>query len=209
MHKFKNLAGQRFGRLAVTADFERRGYDTYWLCLCDCGKTTKVRVGHLCAGKIQSCGCLANEMIGNRARRHGMHRSPEWRSWMKMRGRCKDPNNNEFHRYGGSCVTICGAWDNFAQFYADMGSKPTPKHSIDRIDPDGNYEPKNCRWADAITQANNHRNSKKITFSGLTMTPAQWERHLNLPRQIVNSRMRSGWIVEKTLTAPVRRWASV
>jgi hypothetical protein len=97
--------------------------------------------------------------------KHGAARTngetPEYRSWRAMRDRCNCESHSEYKRYGARGIRVCERWNDFTLFLADMGPKPTARHSIDRIDPDGNYEPSNCRWATAIEQARNKRNSKR------------------------------------------------
>jgi hypothetical protein len=105
-----------------------------------------------------------------------------------MRERCLNPNNIRYDRYGGRGITICARWyygeaglSGFACFCADMGPKQSPRHTLDRIDNDGNYEPGNCRWATPREQANNSRRNHFITMAGRTLSLADWSRQLNFP----------------------------
>ena len=106
---------------------------------------------------------------------HRMTGTPEHRAYWNMVGRCEDPTVDRFPVYGGRGISVCARWRaNFADFLADMGLRPSPLHSIDRIDVNGNYEPGNVRWALIRDQARNKRNNVQVTVDGVTMTAADW-----------------------------------
>jgi hypothetical protein len=109
-------------------------------------------------------------------KKHGMSRSPEYSIWAGMRKRCLNPSYREFRLYGGRGITIAPRWEDFDNFLADMGSRPSDKHSLDRIDSDGNYEPSNCRWATDLEQSNNTSRNIWITYQGKRHTVAQLAR---------------------------------
>lgn len=159
-----SLMGQRFTRLVVLdrAGSNARG-TSRWLVQCDCG-TRKIVRGDVLTRKAEptkSCGCLHLEILRRSHRLvHGDSRSAEWWTWIGMIQRCEDANHHNWERYGGRGITVCERWrSSYAVFLADMGRKPSPKHSIDRYpNNSGNYEPGNCRWATASEQRQNQRN---------------------------------------------------
>lgn len=138
-----------------------------------------------------------------RGYRHGLRNTPEYYIWQSMNRRCYEQSRADYPRYGGRGITVCQRWrDSVAAFYEDMGPKPSPQHSIDRIDSNGNYEPQNCRWATQEQQANNKRSSHYLTHDGLTLTIAQWARKLDISEKVLGRRLSRGWPVEKALTTP-------
>lgn len=161
--RFKDLSGQVFSRWSVVSYAGMHPKNgAMWNCRCECGTERAVLGKYLWTAKSHSCGCYNLDRIVERNTKHGFaprkRKTAEYETWERMRGRCLNPANPRFHYYGGRGVTICPSWlDSFEAFLADMGPRPTPKHSIDRINNDGNYEPSNCRWALPIVQQNNRR----------------------------------------------------
>ena len=159
--KRKDLTNQRFGKLtALTRGPNTQNHNrSTWICTCDCGNTTIVWAKRLQNSDTRSCGCLLLETC----LKHGQsNETTEYAAWRSMKERTSNPNHKTYHYYGGRGITVCDAWKNsFEVFFHDMGRKPTPNHSLDRIDNDGNYEPSNCRWATRSEQQNNTRRNKK------------------------------------------------
>src|SRR5690606_6056327 len=135
---------------------------------------------------------------------HAMTRSPEYRAWQHMRERCSNPRVHNYHRYGGRGIKVCDRWANsFENFLADMGPRPSPEHSLDRYpNPDGDYEPGNCRWATPEQQTRNRRTNKILSFKGREQTLTDWCQELDLEPSIVSTRLRRGWTVERALNTP-------
>lgn len=148
------LTGRRFGRWTVLPQRKRGpGFRKFWLCICACGTRRFVSGTTLRSGCSNSCGCLRDEL----ATTHGMTNSPTHRSWAAMLRRCSNRKVWNFKYYGGRGIRVCRRWRrSFAAFYADMGKRPRGK-SIDRRNNDGNYTPKNCRWATRSEQRKNQR----------------------------------------------------
>lgn len=149
-----DLTGQKFGKLTVlriAVRAQRKPYThTKFLCACDCGKETIVDGGYLRSGRTRSCGCLRADTMRHLFRTHGdrvdKFYTSEYSAWSSMRGRCLNPNNQKYYRYGARGIQVCERWNSYENFLEDMGRKPSPQHSLDRINVHGNYEPSNCRW---------------------------------------------------------------
>lgn len=203
-YRTKDLTGKRFGRLTVLEFSACRANGAHWLCRCECGNETVVGSVHLGNGHSQSCGCFGREqrLVANTT--HGMSNTPEFRSWAHTLSRCYNTRVAKYPRYGGRGIQVCDRWRiSFEAFFADMGPKPSPRHSIERIDNDGNYEPGNCVWATAPEQSRNKSNTVRLTFAGRTQCVAAWAEELGMRVTTLWGRLNRGWSVERTLTEPV------
>ncbi len=141
--------------------------------------------------------------------KHGLCKTAEYKLWSWMHSRCYCKSNPSYANYGGRGIKVCDRWRNSVQaFIEDMGLRPTPKHTLERINNDGDYEPNNVRWATRKEQAQNKRiksNSRFITFKGETLTLTQWSRKTGIPGNHLRWRLRH-WSVEKALTTPVTKY---
>lgn len=195
MIKTKDLIRQTFNRLTVVSRAsDSKSGNVRWDCVCTCGKSVAgVQVGNLKSGQVKSCGCLKLEVLAVIKKTHGLRSSPEYSTWSKMLQRCHNQNNPKYVIYGARGIQVCDRWrTSFDNFYTDMGPKPSPKHSIDRVDNNGNYSPENCKWATKTEQANNTRSNIVITYEGLTKTLGEWCRDLNANYHRVYGRLRRG-----------------
>lgn len=191
------LKGKVFGKLTVVDIDRTEGGLSYWLCSCACGGSRVVRNGNLTSGNTKSCGCTKRN-----PRKHGLLHRPEYRTWSSMRTRCENPHSISYNRYGGRGIQVCERWREFANFFSDMGPRPSAHHSIDRIDSDGDYEPRNCRWATRKEQSDNKARTNKLTVRGETKTLAEWASETGLTQYILWSRLRRGWAPANIVAVP-------
>jgi hypothetical protein len=196
MPKKIDLTGRSFGRLTVLSENGRSTHGAIlWACRCACGGFCVVVGDRLRTGHTRSCGCLAREIATERAATmnvtHGQSTSRAYHLWSGMMTRCLNPKRSTWGRYGGRGITVCERWRSFENFYADMGDPPA-RMSLDRIDNDKGYEPGNCRWANAHTQSQNRRHCLQVSYGGMTMTLAEWGRHLGISRWTLYDRYRRG-----------------
>lgn len=141
---------------------------------------------------------------------HGLKKTPEYNSWVAMKGRCYNNNDSHYHRYGGRGIKVCDRWLNsFINFLDDMGNKPTTKHSLDRIDNDGDYSPDNCRWVTNIEQGNNKSDTVFVEYNGIKKTIRQWSDFTGISYKTLRQRLFIyNWPVGKALTTNVREYSN-
>lgn len=206
--KLVDLTGQRFGRLVVIrrASLNIRGKPA-WDCRCDCGAHRTIPGAALRKRNTRSCGCLKRDASTNRMRMHGDachgHTTAEFRAWCSARERCSNPKNPAFKNYGGRGIVVCERWlTSYDTFLADMGRKPSPAHTLDRVDNNGPYSPENCRWATRVVQANNTRRNRLLEEDGHVHTAKDWSHLTGLSLSCIWTRLSNGWSIHDTLTLP-------
>lgn len=199
-YKVRDLTGQKFGRLTALDFSHRDGWNYYWKCQCDCGNVVYVHNGSLLSKNrgTKSCGCWNRESASKRNKTHGMTKTKIHHAWYTMLQRCDNPKATGYYNYGGRGIRVCLEWYDFAQFYADMGDRPSG-HCLDRIDNDGNYCKENCRWVTHRQNHNNKRTNKPITHNGQTKTGAEWGRLLGIPKSTIRNRLNNGYKPEEIL----------
>jgi hypothetical protein len=188
----KDLRGKKFGCLTVIErNFSKKR--TAWLCQCDCGKRTVVASGELQSGGTKSCGHL---LVGRKPT-HNMSHTPTWNTWTTMIARCQRQKHEHYRYYGGRGIKVCERWQSFANFWADMGTRPDGM-TIDRIDGNGNYEPGNCRWATRLEQQQNKPKKRYETTRGL-LTAEEMAEIVGCTTTAIWVRLRNGWTKEELL----------
>lgn len=206
-HNFVNLARQRFGRWYVAGPCEKRGNKIYWRCICRCPARTErwVNGESLRSDKSTNCGCIRREKVAARNTRHGKTYTREYVNWCGMIARCENPNHKAYQRYGGRGIKVCPRWrESFREFFRDMGVPPSPRHTLDRIDNDGDYEPRNCRWVLNKKNCRNRPGVIMLTYRGVSLPLNEWAERKGLPPKTVYARIRRGWSVHQSLTTPVK-----
>ncbi len=209
MPKLIDITGQRFGRWTVT----QYAGCSRWLCRCDCGTERDVISNDLRDSKSRSCGCLQREKAKQNARlltlTHDRSRTPEYKAWKAMIKRCENPHDVGFASHGARGITVDPEWrSDFMSFYRDIGPRPSPAYSLDRIDNDGPYAPGNCRWATRTIQARNMTTNRLVSFNGQRQCVAAWAEELGISRDVLYHRLDEGWSVQRAFTEPVHSKAN-
>lgn len=199
--------GQRFVRWVVISERAKSVRVPSVQCQCDCGVVRIVRIGRLLSGNSRSCGCLRNEEKTKHGRTTRAAGKPisEYEIWKAMWQRTTNQNHKDYADYGGRGIIVCEHWREFANFYADMGPRPSKAHTIERDKNEEGYSPGNCRWATRSEQNKNKRNTRLITAAGKTMHLAEWARELGCRHSTIRSRIASGWSEEQAVTTTVQK----
>ena len=197
----EKLIGQTFGFWTITAiatGAKRKSF----VCRCVCDAEKVVPHSNITAGKSKSCGCKMASFVAESKVKHGKHGTPIYRRWADMNDRCSRASHISYPNYGGRGIKVCDRWLDFSNFYEDMGDVPDGM-TLDRIDPDGNYEKSNCRWATMTEQQNNKRSNRVLEHGGVKKTVAEWGRTLDIKASTIHARLANGWTVEDALTKEV------
>ena len=204
-----DLTARRFGRLTAISRSCNINGRVAWLCRCDCGVETTVIGNKLQQGRTVSCGCRRRDILNNMSnvgKSNATHKgtgTPEFRTWTGMKTRCFNVRSQDYEQYGGRGITVCDRWLSFETFLADLGPRPTPQHSIDRINNDGNYEPGNCRWATKKEQSRNQSTSRILSLNGRSQSVAAWAEEVGMKADTLRHRLDRGQTLTEALSKPV------
>lgn len=194
---YSALVGSTVGEWTVVDIFRPLRGPQKLVCRCSCGTVAQHHVHPFLKRVSSRCGAC------RRKGKHGMRRSPEWKSWSSMRERCNNPKHQSFVHYGGRGIRICDRWSDidtgFAAFFSDMGRKPSRSHSIDRVDVNGHYEPGNCRWATQRQQQRNRRSNVLIEAFGRTQCVSAWAEEIGVTTECVLWRLQR-WPIEQAVS---------
>lgn len=206
------MTGYKIGHITVIRREGSKNGQSTWLCKCSCGKTFVQYGGALRNGKVISCGHIyadktERQKIAHNSiakTKHGDCSSRLYFVWLDMRRRCDSPNDISYKNYGARGIKVCDEWSSdyvaFKEWAINAGYNPNAKRgecTLDRIDPNGDYSPDNCRWVSMNVQSNNRRNSYTITWNGETHTSKEWESITGIPRGTIYTRYKSGWPIDK------------
>lgn len=211
MSRYKNISGQKFGRLIA---IERIGQDEQgillWKCKCECGNEVIVRVSNLINGHTKSCGCLQKEKAAEVNTIHGgtkrENKSRLFVVWCNMKSRCFNEKATGYGYCGARGISVCRKWRESYEVFRkwSLENGYSEDLQIDRIDNERNYKPANCRWITSQKQNNNRRNNRLLTYQGETKTVAEWARKVEIKRGTLSARInRSNWSVKKALETPI------
>lgn len=208
MNKMIDMTGLRFGKVQVISFNRKAKSETYWNCVCDCGKNYVQRGSTLRrkTSPTRSCGCLGVAAVKAANTIHGMTKTRAYKAWIGMKSRCLYEKDVAYEHYKKRGITVCEDWaSSFEQFYEDMG-EPAKGLTLDRIDNNKGYFKENCRWADYFTQNRNRSDTKFFTYQGESKCIKEWALILGIKPHTVYKRVENGWDVETALTTPARRY---
>lgn len=191
--RFIDLTGQTFGHLLVLSYHDSPNGVSRWVCECKCGNIVTVRSTVLKRTEgVRSCGCWKREQAILRYTTHGMAHSPEYHAYYGAYRRCMELTCPSYPSYGGRGIKFLYA--SFDQFHAELGNRPSPKHSLDRKDVHGHYEPGNCRWSTSSEQARNTQKTRRVVKDGVVKSIADWADAVGINAHTIYTRLTVyGW----------------
>lgn len=199
----KDMIGKKFNMLTVVKRLTNQGKYARYFCLCDCGKTRIVLGQNLRSGRVKDCGCISQKLkklhLSQKLKTHGFSKTRLYSIWLGIRDRCSRVKNQDYYLYGGRGIKVCDEWNSDFLTFRNwaLNNGYNDNLSIDRIDPDGNYEPNNCRWITLTEQTYNKRNTRKVYYKENWKTAAEWGKIFNKPSYVVyNFAKRHEWKID-------------
>jgi hypothetical protein len=209
-HSAHELTDLRIGQCLILSRVPTpKGAKARWVCQCDCGTIFSAfqhfiqrRPTLMCQQCAWRLTALKNSTRGGEACRI------EYNVWKKMLSRCSNPQDKAYKYYGARGITVCERWKTFDNFLKDMGHRPQPGLSIERIANYDNYTPENCIWATRTQQNRNKRSNHLITMNGKTKCLAEWCELIGRPFQLANKRINTKkWDDVRAITTPPRKYS--
>ncbi|GGB41440.1 hypothetical protein GCM10011409_18710 [Lentibacillus populi] len=193
--------GERFGKLTVLREVDRKHGRQHYLCKCDCGNEKVVMKGNLFGGQVRSCGCLKKDNHQNIT--HGQKGTRLYRIWSGMKTRCLNKKDKAFPKYGGRGIRICEQWIEFNGFYEWAKSSGYKDDlTLERKDVNGDYNSSNCKWIPLSDQAKNRTNTPYLTYAREIKTLKEWSEETGIEYSTLHARLKRGWSEERTLSTP-------
>jgi|CXWL01.1.fsa_nt_gi hypothetical protein len=205
MGKPIDVSGQTFHRLTVIEIDSRNKYGhVMWRCKCICGKIVIASGILIRRGGVKSCGCWRREGKSKGNWKHGTAKEKWYSVWHGMMDRCYNPNHPAYKNYGKRGIKVCFRWHDPRTFFKDMGYKPEPGLSIERVDNNLGYSPENCRWSTFMEQGKNRRNNHLIAYNSEVRHLSEWARIYHLSNSTLSYRIKSNWTIKRALNEPIR-----
>lgn len=199
MSKYFDLTGKKINSFSVLNRVENKWRKARWLCQCECGKEVVLYSSELLSKNVKLCReCFMNTFI-----KHGKSKSKEHKCWMDMKDRCTNPQDKSYKNYGGRGIRYCKEWESFEAFYKHMGDAPSKKHSIERENVNGDYEPSNCKWATRKEQSINKRNTVFAEIDGVIKSVVEWCEIYNVDYKRTSRRVRNGMDIKEAIKIPL------
>lgn len=196
-----NLAGHRYGRLTVLKYAHTLKGVSWWVCVCDCGNERTIRSNSLRTNNTTSCGCLQKEKHVELVTRHGFSKERLYRTWTDIKSRCFNPNTGYYSEYGGRGITMCVEWrEDFVVFREwALNNGYEDDLTIERLDVDGDYTPRNCTWIPMSAQGFNRRATRFVTFQDLKMTANEFSKAFQINHRAVVRGVDRGWDADRII----------
>ncbi len=198
------IIGAKFGKLTpIKRDKDYSNGRRKWLCLCECGVEKVIGENSFRYGRTTSCGCVQLEWAKRHTKTHGMSKTKEYMTWQAMHARCKGYGENETKNYKDRGIAVCKKWASFENFYAHMGKRPSPKHTLERKNNNKGYSPENCVWAIRKQQQRNTRRNRRLTINGVTKCMSEWCEIYGVKVNMIRRRLASGLSPKEAFEMPV------